>query len=194
MARRRWKCFSPVKAKGYQKKRSRSHRREFVRGGADPVITSYDLGNKKKIDWQVHIGIMMLRSRNISHFTLEAMRRSINRNMQKAAGRQNFHLKIRSHPHRIYREHTMMSFAGADRLSSGMRNGFGRPVGTCARVNGGQVTVELMIPFKYFDSAVRSLQIAKSKIGTNTQIVLLKAEDKEHSRKINIPRYAEYVY
>ena len=37
MARRRWRCAAEVKSrKGYQKKRSRSHKKEFVRGGADP--------------------------------------------------------------------------------------------------------------------------------------------------------------
>ena len=33
----------------------------------------------------------------------------------------------------------MATGAGADRISSGMRNAFGRPVGTAARVNAGDI-------------------------------------------------------
>jgi large subunit ribosomal protein L10e len=84
----------------------------------------------------------------ISHHALEAIRVNINRRLVKKIGVQNFHLKIRIHPNDIYREHAMMSFAGADRLSSGMRNGFGHPIGRCARTRGGDIILQVGVEMK----------------------------------------------
>lgn len=193
MARRRWKCFSHFHNKGYQKKRSRSHRREFVRGGADSKITRFDVGNRKKIDWEVRIGMFGKTNVNISHFALEAVRTSINRRLIKKIGRQNFHLKIRKHPHTTYREHAMMSFAGADRLSSGMRNGFGRPVGRCARTRAGDMIMECGCAFKHVKEVKRAFQIADKKLCTTTQIVILETEDKDNISRIPLPHVSKFI-
>ena len=187
IARRRWACFSVFKNKGYQKKRSRSHRREYVRGGADSKITMFDVGNRGKIDWEIKIGMISQRNINISHFALEAIRVNVNRRLIKKIGRQNFHLKIRKHPHTTYREHAMMSFAGADRLSSGMRNGFGRPVGRCARTRAGDVIMEAGCAFAHAEEVKRSFYIADKKICTPTRIVLLSAEDPALIPKVSLP-------
>ncbi|UYP43814.1 hypothetical protein NEF87_000099 [Candidatus Lokiarchaeum ossiferum] len=193
MARRRWKCFGVFKKKGYQSKRSRSHRREFVRGGADSKITRFDVGNREKIDWEVKIGMLCEHNINISHFALEAVRVNINRRLIKKIGRQNFHLKIRRHPFTTYREHAMMSFAGADRLSSGMRNGFGRPVGKCARTRAGDVIMEVGCAFKDVNHIKRALYIADKKICTTTKIVLLEAENPAHIPKVPLPYIQNFV-
>ncbi|MHA1777045.1 MAG: 50S ribosomal protein L16 [Promethearchaeia archaeon] len=193
MAKRRWKCFSVFKTKGYQKKRSRSHRREFVRGGADSKITLFDIGNRKKIDWEVTIGMISNHNINISHFALEAVRTSINRRLQKKIGRANFHLKIRKHPYTTYREHAMMSFAGADRLSSGMRNGFGRPVGKCARTRAGDVIMQCGCALKHVEEVKRAFQIADKKLCTTTRIVLLDAQDKNWISKVPLPHISKFI-
>ena len=193
MARRRWKCFSEYKEKGYQRKRSRSHRREFVSGGADPQITIFDSGNRKRHDWEFRLGLMLKHSRCISHFTLEAVRRNINKGLIKDIGRTNFHLRVRQHPHMVYREHAMMAFAGADRLSSGMRNAFGNPVGRCARVKAGQIILEVDSMYKFFDKVSKKIYSASHKVGESTQLVLLKTSSEEIDDKINYPKISEYV-
>ena len=193
MGRRRWKCFSVFSKKGYQKKRSRSHRREFVRGGADSKITRFDVGNRGKIDWEIKIGMISKRSIMISHFALEAIRVNVNRRLIKKIGRQNFHLKIRKHPHTTYREHAMTSFAGADRLSSGMRNGFGRPVGKCARTRGGDVIMEVGCAFAHAEEVKRSFYIADKKICVPTRIVLLSAEDPAMIPKVSLPYIDTFI-
>lgn len=192
MPRRRWKCFSVVHPKGYQKKRSRSHRREFVRGGADSKITRFDVGNREKNDWELKIAMLALETKAISHFALEAIRVNINRRLIKKIGRPNFHLKIRAHPHTTYREHAMMSFAGADRLSSGMRNAFGRPVGRCARVRAGSFIVEVGVAFRHVEEAKKSLKIAAQKMCTRTRIVLLEVEDPDIIQKVSLPYIAQF--
>jgi large subunit ribosomal protein L10e len=178
---------------GYQKKRSRSHRREYVRGGADPKITRFDVGNRKRIDWPITMGIMSETNVRISHHALEAIRVNINRRLVKKIGVQNFHLKIRQHPNAIYREHAMMSFAGADRLSSGMRNAFGSPIGRCTRTRAGRIIVQVGLEMKYVDEVKRSLTIASRKLCTTSKIVLLDApeEDVPHVPVVHISRFVK---
>ncbi len=193
MGRRRWKCFSVFKRKGYQKKRSRSHRREYVRGGADPKITRFDSGNREKLDWEVKIGMLANRNVNISHFALEAIRVNVNRRLIKKIGRQNFHLKIRSHPYYMFREHAMMSFAGADRLSSGMRNGFGRPVGRCARTKAGNMIMECGCALKDVEAVKRSFNICDKKICTTTRIVVFETAKPEYINKVPLPHISTFI-
>lgn len=193
MGRRRWKCFSVFKKKGYQKKRSRSHRREFVRGGADSKITMFDVGNRGKNDWEVNIGMIAKRSVNISHFTLEAIRVNVNRKLIKKIGRQNFHLKIQKHPHTTYRMHAMMSFAGADRLSSGMRNAFGKPIGKCARTRAGDIIMSCGCSFAHAEEVKKSFLIADKKVCTPTRIVLLKVDKPELIKKVSLPYIKDFI-
>jgi large subunit ribosomal protein L10e len=196
MARRRWKCTRVYTTRGYQKKRSRSHRREFVRGGADPKIRIFNLGNKTVLpeNWEVNIGLVVDRARRISHFTLEAIRISMNRNIQKTVNKTDFHLRIRVHPHDIYREHTMMSFAGADRLSSGMRNGFGRPTGRAARVKAGTVIMECGCKLAGVAAIKKSFETAGNKICCATRVILLNAQSKEIAAKVPLSKIEDYVH
>ncbi|MHA1521217.1 MAG: ribosomal protein L16, partial [Promethearchaeota archaeon] len=91
------------------------------------------------------------------------------------------------------REHAMMSFAGADRLSSGMRNGFGRPVGKCARTRAGDIIMECNCAMKHVKDVKRAFQIADKKICTTTQIVILKTEKEEFISRIPLPHISKFV-
>ena len=50
---------------------------------------------------------------------------------------------MRPHPFNVLRINKTLSCAGADRLSSGMRGAFGKPYGTAARVDIGQVLISV---------------------------------------------------
>ena len=63
--------------------------------------------------------------------------------MVKTAGKESFHLRVRAHPYHVVRINKMLSCAGADRLQTGMRGAFGKPNGTVARVNIGQILLSI---------------------------------------------------
>ena len=63
--------------------------------------------------------------------------------MVKAGGKEAFHLRVRAHPYHVVRINKMLSCAGADRLQTGMRGAFGKPNGTVARVNIGQILLSV---------------------------------------------------
>lgn len=67
----------------------------------------------------------------------------LNRYMVKTAGKEGFHLRVRAHPYHVVRINKMLSCAGADRLQTGMRGAFGKPNGTVARVNIGQILLSI---------------------------------------------------
>lgn len=60
-----------------------------------------------------------------------------------SAGKDAFHLRIRVHPFHVLRHNKMLTCAGADRLQTGMRGAFGKPMGTCARVAIGQILMSI---------------------------------------------------
>ena len=55
--------------------------------------------------------------------------------MVKNCGKDNFHIRMRAHPFHVVRINKMLSCAGADRLQTGMRNAYGKPLGLVARVD-----------------------------------------------------------
>ena len=61
----------------------------------------------------------------------------------KIAGKEGFHLRVRAHPYHVVRINKMLSCAGADRLQTGMRGAWGKPNGTVARVNIGQILLSV---------------------------------------------------
>lgn len=65
------------------------------------------------------------------------------RYLVKNTGKEGFHLRVRAHPYHVVRINKMLSCAGADRLQTGMRGAWGKPNGTVARVNIGQIILSV---------------------------------------------------
>merc|ERR1712045_277315 len=63
--------------------------------------------------------------------------------LTKYIGKDAYHIRIRAHPFHVLRANKMLSCAGADRLSSGMRHSYGKPIGVSARVDIGQILLSV---------------------------------------------------
>ncbi|KAJ7680091.1 ribosomal protein L10e/L16, partial [Mycena olivaceomarginata] len=79
----------------------------------------------------------------LSSEALEAARICTNKYVTKTSGKDSFHLRVRVHLFHVIRINKMLSCAGADRLQTGMRDTWGKPYGTVARVNIGQVILSI---------------------------------------------------
>merc|ERR1712050_204200 len=79
----------------------------------------------------------------------------------KKAGVDEFPLCV--HPYHVLRINKMLSCAGADRLQTGMRGAFGKPLGTVARVNIGQPIISIRTLDKNKAHVVEALRRAKFK-------------------------------
>jgi ribosomal protein L10e len=80
--------------------------------------------------------------RNI-HFQISQILIYMSRYLVKVGGKESFHLRVRAHPYHVVRINKMLSCAGADRLQTGMRGAWGKPNGTVARVNIGQIILSV---------------------------------------------------
>ena len=112
----------------------------------------------------------------IRHTALEAARIACNRTIQKKAGSAGYFMKIHVFPHEVLRENKMATGAGADRISSGMRNAFGKAVGTAARVRPGQVILTLKVGRAHFNEAKTALWKAGLRIPCAFRVEVVRGE------------------
>jgi len=158
MGRRPARCYRYCKNKPYPKSR-------FCRGVPDPKIRIFDLGRKKaKVDeFPLCIHLVSDEFEQISSEALEAGRICANKYLVKFAGKDAFHMRVRLHPFHVIRINKMLSCAGADRLQTGMRGAYGKPLGTVARVDIGQIILSVRAKDVHKDKVVEALRRAKFK-------------------------------
>jgi large subunit ribosomal protein L10e len=138
MGRRPSRCYRYQKNKPYIKSR-------YCRGVPESKIRIYDVGAKKApVDLFPFVAHLVCdEKQQISSEALEACRVAVNKHLVKNIGKEAYHIKIRAHPFHVLRANKMLSCAGADRLSSGMRHSYGKPIGVAARVDIGQILVSV---------------------------------------------------
>ena len=108
----------------------------------------------------------------ISSEALEAGRIVVNKYLSKFIGKDSFHLRMRCHPYHVLRINKMLSCAGADRLQTGMRHAFGKPIGLVARVNIGQIILSVRAKDQHLKQVLEALRRAKYKFPGRQNIVI----------------------
>lgn len=164
-------------AKMYRQSWSQAYtRREYMGGVPLSRIAQFDMGNTKG-DFPIMISLVAKENCQIRHVALEAARIAANRLMAKRAGSLGYHLKILIFPHIVLRENKQATGAGADRVSQGMRQAFGKAIGTAARVRRNQHIITIRTSKVYFQNAKDALRRASMKLPTPCSIVIDKGEE-----------------
>ncbi|KCZ73700.1 ribosomal protein L10.e [Candidatus Methanoperedens nitroreducens] len=151
-------------------------RREYMGGVPGSKIVTYDMGNLKD-EFPVQISITAKEACQIRHSALESARIAANRILLDSIGQTGYHLKIRVFPHEVLRENKQATGAGADRVSQGMRQAFGKAVSTAARVDAGQKIMTLSINPGNFKQAKESLIAAGHKLPTPIRLIIEKGQE-----------------
>ena len=99
----------------------------------------------------------------LSACALEAARVACNKYLVKNCGKEGYHIRCRVHPFHVIRQNKMLSCAGADRLSSGMRGSYGKPMEMAARISIGQCIVSVRAKDKDAPHVIEALRRAKFK-------------------------------
>jgi len=155
-------------------------------------IRIYDLGRKRASvdEFPFCCHLVSDEYEQLSSEALEAARICANKYITKTSGKDSFHLRVRVHPFHVLRINKMLSCAGADRwvlivsllvntlipfpsrLQTGMRGAWGKPYGTVARVNIGQII--LSVRCKDANSAVvmEALRRARYKFPGRQKIIV----------------------
>jgi large subunit ribosomal protein L10e len=160
------RCYRQIKNKPYPKSR-------FCRGVPDPKIRIFDAGLKRApVDVFPHcVHLVSWEKEQICSEAMEAARIAANKYMVVKSGKDSFHLRVRIHPFHVLRINKMLTCAGADRLQTGMRGAYGKPQGTCARVDIGQVLLSIRCKDVHAPLAAEALRRAKYKFAGRQKIV-----------------------
>merc|ERR1712227_110200 len=160
MARRPARCYRYCKNKPYPKSR-------YNRAVPDPKIRIYDLGRKKAPvdEFPLCVHLVSNELEQLSSEALEAARICANKYITKVSGRDSFHLM---------RINKMLSCAGADRLQQGMRGAWGKPYGTVARVNIGQIILSIRCKDSNKAVVLEALRRAQYKFPGRQKIIISK--------------------
>ena len=138
-------------------------------GVPNPRITQFELGNKTA-QFPVSISLLVEEKCQIMHNALEAARIAANRYIEKKSGRQNYNLKVRVYPHNVLRENKQATGAGADRISQGMSQAFGKNVGTAARVSRNQKIITISTTEDNIEHAKIALKKAGAKLPSSCKM------------------------
>ncbi len=145
----------------------------YVKGVPKHKIAQFEFGTKAAYE-----NVLFLKSSRqvqIRHNAIESARVMAVQTLEKGVGKGNtFFMKVRVYPHHVLRENALATGAGADRFQSGMRQSFGKPVGTAARVREGQRLFEVRVNTPSIPAAKLALKKAAYKLPTPCRISIEK--------------------
>mmetsp|Transcript_22879 Transcript_22879/g.28838 ORF Transcript_22879/g.28838 Transcript_22879/m.28838 type:complete len:218 (+) Transcript_22879:140-793(+) len=181
MGRRPARCYRYQKNKPYIKSR-------YCRGVPESKIRIYDVGNKAaNVDLFPFVAHLVCdEKQQISSEALEACRVAVNKYLTKNIGKDAYHIRVRAHPFHVLRANKMLSCAGADRLSSGMRHSYGKPIGVAARVNIGQILLSVRAKDAHEKFVIEAIRRGKFKFAGRQKIL--------KSLKWGFTKYPREVY
>ena len=153
-------------------------RRDYVTGIPGSKIAQHNMGNLQSDpqDYPVHISLRLEEECQVRHGSLESARLSANRVMLKEVGQENYKMVLRKFPHQILRENKQATGAGADRVSDGMRQAFGKVVGTAARIQNGERVFTIYCDPGDADVAKDALRRAYNKMSPPCRVDVEKGE------------------
>ena len=144
-------------------RRSKYKSKGYVRGNPKNKIVMYDQGNQRA----EYPSKIVLRSNDdvqLRHNAIESARLTIGKHMERRVGKMNYKMRIRMYPHHVLRENPLAAGAGADRMSTGMKRSFGKPIGVAAQVVKGKELFEIHAEKNHVKHAKKALQRAKYKL------------------------------
>lgn len=164
------RCYRTLE-RPYTRQSRRVPKKGFVKGVPASKITTFEQGKKGSYDKKLFLTAE--RDVQIRHNALESARISSVQTLEKGLGKgAQFFLKIRVYPHHVMRENALATGAGADRFQQGMRQSFGKPTGTAARVCSGQKLMEIHVNSAGVRTAKKALKRASYKFPTPCKIVV----------------------
>lgn len=162
----------------------------YITGVPGSKIVHFDVGDPNG-DWDIRMDLIADEHIQIRHNALESARQTATRYLEKTLGKRGFHLKVRVYPHHILRENKMATGAGADRVQSGMRQSFGKPIGRAARTYKGQEVISLSLKRDKLDVGYEALRRAKIKLPASYKIKIVELKPIEAEEELELEAGAE---
>ncbi len=154
---------------------SKYRKKNFVRARPNSKVVRYNMGNCKK-EFACTVTVKSVIDIQIRHNAIESARQSSNRILEKGVGKANYFLHFRIYPHHILRENPLAAGAGADRMSTGMKKSFGKPIGIAARVKKGQTLCVISVNKNNIEFAKTASDRIRQKFPCKCSVVIEGAE------------------
>ncbi|PSQ43475.1 50S ribosomal protein L16 [Halobacteriales archaeon SW_7_68_16] len=153
-------------------------RREYISGIPGSKIAQHKMGtvDTDPDDYRVQMSLVVEEEVQLRHDAMESSRLSANRHLLKEVGQENYKMILRKFPHHVLRENKQATGAGADRVSDGMRQAFGKIVGTAARIDAGDRLFTLWCDVDDADVGKESFRRAYNKIAPPCRVVVERGE------------------
>ena len=150
--------------------------KSYIRTRPNLKIIRFDMG-EKNATFPYRVALISRQGLQIRQEALESSRLTTIRLLEKRAGRLGYHYKIKVYPFHVLRENALASGAGADRLSTGMKMSFGKPIGIAAQIDEGQEIMAIHVPEKNLDLARQALKRATMKLPGSYSLQTIKNEN-----------------
>jgi len=151
-------------------RKSKFRKKNYVRATPNTRVVRFNMGDSKKSYFHT-LGLISKQDIQIRHNAIESSRLAANRRLEKEVGVGNYFFQIRMFPHHILRENPLAAGAGADRMSTGMKRSFGKPIGTAAQVRENQQIFIVNVPEESLVTARNALKVAIHKLPGKYQII-----------------------
>jgi large subunit ribosomal protein L10e len=142
---------------------SKFRKKSFIRATPNTTITHFDMGSKTK-KFGYRVDLVSKSAFQIRHNALESSRMTCNRLLESNLGKGGYRFKIRPYPFHILRENPLAAGAGADRMSTGMKMSFGKPISVAVQLKKGQTLMSVNINKTYLDLGKKALKRASYKL------------------------------
>ena len=150
---------------------SKYRKLSYIRTKPNIKVIRFDMGDKGTT-YPFMVRLVSKQGLQIRQEAIESARLTSIRLLEKKIGKTGYHFKIRIYPFHVLRENALASGAGADRLSTGMKMSFGKPVGIAAQIREGQAIMEISVPENRADIARLALKRATKKLPGSYQLVI----------------------
>ncbi len=155
-------------------------RRDYITGIPQSKVAQHNMGDLQADpdDYPVQISLVTEEAVQLRHGSLESSRLSANRHLLKTLGEGNYKMLLRKFPHQVLRENKQATGAGADRVSDGMRQSFGKIVGTAARIGADEPIFTAYCDVDHAPVVKEAFRRAYNKITPPCRIVVERGEEK----------------
>jgi large subunit ribosomal protein L10e len=167
-------------ANGHRKKRKQKRtytriavkrpKRNYI--GAAPAlrIRQFNMGNPQK-KYNAIADLCVKEGFDLRDNAIESTRMAVNRQLVKSLGKDEYFMKVRVYPSNIMRENKTAQGAGADRVSQGMSQSFGKPVGRSARLRKGQAVFSILYDKGKEKEVKDALMRAKARFSSDVEVI-----------------------
>lgn len=138
-------------------------KKNYVRAMPRTSLMVFNMGNAKGT-YDLELALTPNQPIQLRSNALESARQVANKHLERELTATGYMFKVLVYPHNVIREHKMATGAGADRISRGMSQAFGRPVSIAARIREGQPIFIIRTMAVNRPVAVEAYRRARSKL------------------------------